>query len=517
MTTMNFQPNLTTRQICIYGVIASVLFSLTVLLQQDLINKDGVLYVAVAGMIQNGQFSSAITLYPWPFFSLLIAGVDAVTGIGLDPSAYMLITLFDALLLVAFVLIVKELGGDTRVQIAAIVVIFSLVYMNESRADVMRDHGYWSCYLFSLLLFLKFYKSPGLWLALGWSATILLGALFRIEGFVVWAALPLVLLLRKDTSLAEMNKYLFQLYLLHIIIGIALASYLWITKDGYLLATRLGDFKLLFGELLDGLGVDMERRISVLKAGVLDAQYSADFARSSVVGIILIILGSKVITTVSPPYVGLFFISSLRTKIKELDPRMIRVIAWAGMINLVIVLSILIPRFFLSARWVLPFAFTLLLFVPFMLVRVLDNFRANREGRRKRTTALYLIFGLFILYGFLDGLISTSPSRSYVKDAGIWIKHNLDLESKVYTNESRVDHYSGRYKSRHGYDKLRPNKWHKYDYIVISLKQDDVDRMNAINSKSSCLAEIKQFVGPRKAMIKIFRVNHDAGCDDEAK
>ncbi len=514
---MTFRPTLTTRQICIYGVVASILFSLTVLLQQDLLNKDGVLYVGVASLLQNGQFGDAIALYGWPFFSLLIAVVDMVTGVGLDSSAYILITLFDAVLLVAFILIVKELGGDARVQIAAIVVIFSLAYMNENRADVIRGHGYWSCYLFSLLLFLKFYKSPGLWLSLGWSVTILLGALFRIEGLVVWAALPLVLLFRSNTSAGDKLRYLFKAYLLHILIGIMLVSYLWITKDDSLLATRLGDFKLLFGGLLDGLGVDMDRRIYVLKAGVLDAQYSSDFARSSIVGIILIILGSKVITTVTPPYVGVFFISSLRTKIKELDPRMILVIAWAGMISLLVVLSILIPRFFLSSRWVLPFAFTLLIFVPFMLVQALDNWRANREGRRRRTTALYLIFGLFILYGFLDGLISTSPSKFYVKDAGIWIKQNLDRESKIYASESRVDHYSGRYKSRDGYDKLRPDQWHKYDYIVISLKRNDADRMNAIDSKSSCLSEIKQFTGPRKAMIRIFRVNHDNGCDDKTK
>jgi hypothetical protein len=514
---MTFRPTLTTRQICIYGVVASILFSLTVLLQQDLLNKDGVLYVGVASLFQNGQISDAFALYSWPFFSLLIAVVDMVTGVGLDSSAYILITLFDAVLLVAFILIVKELGGDARVQVAAIVVIFSLVYMNENRADVIRDHGYWSCYLLSLLLYLKFFKSPGLWLGLGWSATILLGALFRIEGFVVWAVLPLVMLLRSDTSAKAKMQYLFMSYLLHLLIGTVLASYLWITKDDFLLATRLGDFQLLFGNLVDGLGVDMERRISVLKTGVLDANYSAGFARSSIVGIILIILGSKVITTITPPYVGVFLIPSLRARLKGLDPRLILVLVWAGMISLLVVLLFLIPKFFLSARWVLPFALTLLLFMPFMLVQALDNWKVHKEVRRRRTIAIYLIFGLFILYGFLDGLISTSPSKSYVKESGIWIKQNLDKESKVYSNESRIDHYAGRYKRHSGYGKLRPSQWHKYDYLAVRLKRDDAVAMKAINSKAGCLIDIKQFTGPRKAMVKVFRVSHDDGCDNKEK
>lgn len=508
----------TTRQICIYGVVASILFSMTVLLQHDLLNGDGILYVRVAKLLQNGQFSDAIALYGWPFFSVLIAAVDLVTGVGLDASAYILVTLFDAALLVAFILIIKELGGDARVQIAAIVVVFSLAYMNENRADVIRDHGYWTCYLFSLLLFLKFYKSPGLWLGLWWSVTILLGALFRIEGFIVWAVLPLILLFRSNTSAVDKLRHLFKAYLLLILIGIFLVVYLWITKDASFLATRLGDYKLLFGiGTLDGLGVDMVRRISVLETEVLDANYSSEFARASIVGIILIILGSKVLTTITPPYVVTFFIPSLRARLKELDPRLIRVIAWAGIINLVVILSFLIPRFFLSARWVLPFSFTLLLFVPFMLVQVLDNWRKNRDGRQKRSTALYLIFTLFVLYGFLDGLITTSPSKTYVKDAAVWIKQNLDRESAVYTNDPRVDHYSGRYKGPSGDDKLRPNQWRKYDYIAIFLERDDMDGVNAIDSKANCLSEIKQFSGPRKAMIRIFRVNHDNDCDYDVK
>lgn len=517
MTMITFRSTLTTRQICIYGIAASIIFSLTVLFQQDLLNGDGVLYVGVASLFQNGQFSDAFALYGWPFFSLLIAAVDMVTGVGLDASAYTLITIFDAALLVAFILIVKELGGDTRVQIAAVVVLFSLAYMNENRADVIRDHGYWSCYLFSLLLFLKFYKSPGLWLSFGWSFTILLGALFRIEGLVIWAALPMVLLFSSNTSALDRLQNLFKAYLLHILIGITLASYLWITKDDSLLVTRLGDFKMLFMDLMDGLGLDMERRISVLKSGVLDAQYSSGFARPSIVGIILIILGSKIITTVTPPYVGIFFIPSLRAILKGLDPRLILVLVWAGIISLLVVLSILIPRFFLSARWVLPFALTMLLFMPFMLVQALDNWKARKGSRRKSLSAIYLVFALFILYGLLDGLISTSPSKSYVKEAGIWIKQNLDKESKVYANDSRIDHYAGRYKKRSGYGRIRPNQWHKYDYLAIRMKRDDAVITKAFNSKASCLIDVKEFTGSRKAMVKIVRVNHSDSCNDKTK
>lgn len=515
MIMITFRPTFTTRQICIYGLIASILFSLIVIFQQDLLNKDGVLYVGVADLLQNWRFKDAVALYPWPFFSLLIAAFDMVTGVGLDASAYILVTIFDAAMLVAFILIVKELGGDTRVQIAAVVVVFSLAYLNENRADVIRDHGYWCFYLTSLLLYIKFYKSPGLWLGLGWSAVMLLGALFRIEGLVVWLALPLIVLLRSDTSIRMKVRYLLMSYLLHILIGSLFVAYLLVSSDDLLLTTRLGDFKLLFGQLLDGLSVDMERRMSVLEKGVLDPRYSSDFAVPSIVGILLIILGSKIITTVTLPLISLFFVPSLRAKLKNLDARTVFVLVWAGAISMSVLSAILIPRFFLSARWVLPFAFSFLLFVPFMLVRAMGNWNASKGRRRKGITAMYLLLAVLIAYGFLDGLISTSASKYYVKESGIWIKQNLDKGKKVYANDSRIHHYAGLYKKRGGYGVIRPKRWVKYDYLAIKMKLDDQTINEEINSRAGCLTNIKQFTGPRKRVVRVFRVNHNVDCETE--
>ncbi len=149
---------LSTRNICLVGVIISVIFSIVVLHQHDLINKDGARYVQTAELLQNGLIGDAFKHYNWPFMPLLIAVIDNISGAGLENSAYIVNSLLDAAMLVAFILIVKELGGDVRAQIAAVVVILSLAYLNENRADVIRGHGYWSCYLFSLLLYLKFYR-----------------------------------------------------------------------------------------------------------------------------------------------------------------------------------------------------------------------------------------------------------------------------------------------------------------------------------------------------------------------
>jgi hypothetical protein len=443
---------------------------------------------------------------------MLIAAFDSVTGIGLDSSSYTLIILFDALSLVAFVLLIKELGGDSRVQLAAIVVLFSLAYMNENRADIIRDHGYWFCYLFSLVFYIKFYKSFQLKYVLLWSITILLGALFRIEGLVIWAMLPLIILIKSDLSVRGKIRYLSMSYLAHFIIGLALVSYLWVTHDNTILTTRLGDFQFFAGKFLDGIGGELEQRIAVLKTHVLNSKYSSDFAMHSIVGIIVIILISKIFTAVTLPYVGIFFMPSLWARLKTIDYRAVSVLVWSALISLLLVLSILIPRLYLSARWALPFAFSVLLFVPFLLVRALDIWNVNSGQRRKRTVFVYLFFGLFILFGFLDGLISTSDSKSHIKDAGDWVKQNLSSDSKIFFNDVRIHHYSGRFKGERVSRKIKPGLWGRYDYIVLLYESDETAVIHAIDNKSKCLSEIKQYESPRGDMVRIFKVVHRKGC-----
>ncbi|MCP4089306.1 MAG: hypothetical protein GY746_05895 [Gammaproteobacteria bacterium] len=498
-------------------MVVSVIFSLVVLYQSDLINKDGIQYVLTAELLQNGQVGDAFRLYNWPFMPLLMSAVDKLTGVGIENSAYILNTLFDAALIVAFVLIVKELGGNVRVQIIAALVIFSLAYFNENRADIIRGHGYWFCYLYSLLLYLRFYRSPGLWLGLGWSATLLLGALFRIEGFAVWVALPLVVLFRSETTMTKKIYHFLQSYLLHLLILIVALVYISSSHHDLFMATKLKQIVKAFEYLLDGIGLDMDNRIAALKSSVLDIDYSGDYAIPALVSIFLLILGDKVLTAMTIPYAGLYVFPSLRAVFQQLDSRLVKVLIWAATINILVISIFLSRKFFLSARWVIPAALTLLLFVPFMLDKALDDWRSCIGRKPKYMRVTYIVFGLFVVYGMLDGLISTSPSKIYVKDAGVWIKNNIDKDSSIYTNYNRVLYYSGRmekYRGSHSIRKMLKNisrrKLLRFDYLALQFRQSDAVIMERLNVVSNCLLEVKRFSGPRKSDVVIFKTRRDA-------
>ncbi len=508
MLTINLGSPITTRQICFFSVIISITFSIVVFQQHDLINKDGALYVQTAELLQNGLISDAFKHYNWPFMPLLIAVIDNISGAGLENSAYIVNSLLDAAMLVAFILIVKELGGDVRAQIAAVVVILSLAYLNENRADVIRGHGYWSCYLFSLLLYLKFYRSPGLWLGLGWSLAMLVGALFRVEGFVIWMALPLVMFLRSETPIVDKFIYLLQSYALQIFIAFLVSIYVLTVNNDFVLASKLSQITKMLEYLLNRVGEDMGGRVLALSADVLHSRYSDDYAIPALAAIFLLILGDKIITAITIPYAGLYLFPSLRNSLQKLDSGPVKVLTWAIIINLVILSVFLSRHFFLSTRWAIPAALTLLLFVPFMLIKALDSWVKLTGPWSSPVKITYIVFSLFIVYGVLDGLISTSPPKTYIKDAGIWIKNNIDKDGTLYTNNNRISYYSGRKIKRGRGKKAFRDSLLRFDYMAIQFDDDDVSMSAKMQKWSRCLIEINRFSGP-KAIVAVFQVRRD--------
>ncbi len=518
MSAASIRPSLSTRHICLYSVIASIVFSLAVLHQHDLINNDGILYVLTAELLQNWQISDAFKLFNWPFLPLLISLLDKLTDIGLENSAYTLIILFDAAFIVAFILIVKELGGDTRTQIIAVLVVFSLAYFNENRGDITRDHGYWACYLFSILQYLKFYRSSSMWQGLGWSITMLLGALFRIEGFVIWTLLPLVIFLRNETSVADKFFFFLRSYVLHILVFILVSIYITTSDINVLLSTKVNNIISTIGYLLDGIGTDMNNRLTALKTGVLH-NYSDDYAPSAIAAIFFLILTDKILTALTIPFAGLYCFASLRTIFHRLDIRLIKVLAWAAILNVLIISVYLSKYFFLSARWAIPTALTFLLFVPFMLGEAINNWRIFKGQRSRYMKITYMIFSLIIVYGLLDGLISTSRPKIHIKDAGTWIKHNIDKDSSLYANYEMVLYYSGRLQQfwKDGRNSLQlsnisDSKLLQFDYLAIKLDQTDTVTMDRLNNMADCFLEKKRLSSPRNPDIIIILARQTA-CD----
>ena len=57
----------------VISIIVSILLSVILLYQDNVINNDGVTYLVSAGYIKEGNWHQALQVYNWPFYPWLIA------------------------------------------------------------------------------------------------------------------------------------------------------------------------------------------------------------------------------------------------------------------------------------------------------------------------------------------------------------------------------------------------------------------------------------------------------------
>ena len=131
--------------------LASLVLSLVVYLQNDIINKDGVLYMNVARAYVDGGIGEAFVTFNWPFYGIAIGLMHQLTQLGYENSAYLLNALLISLACVAFVATYREVNRDgTRIWIAALLIL-ALPILNEYRDYVIRGFGYWAFLLIAVL------------------------------------------------------------------------------------------------------------------------------------------------------------------------------------------------------------------------------------------------------------------------------------------------------------------------------------------------------------------------------
>ncbi|MEE8262090.1 MAG: hypothetical protein V3R83_06450, partial [Gammaproteobacteria bacterium] len=176
----------------VLAVLVSIILSAWAVFLDDVINNDGILYLQIAELLDRGEWQAAFQLYKWPFYPFLISLVAKVPGLDYEYAAHLLNAALTALTVVCFISLVRELGGEKTTILAAAIVILLYPGANEYRSFIIKDTGYIAFYLLSLLYFFRSLRSPGWGQVVAWTSSILVAALFRIEGFVFVAMLPLL-------------------------------------------------------------------------------------------------------------------------------------------------------------------------------------------------------------------------------------------------------------------------------------------------------------------------------------
>jgi len=210
---MDMQPsNLDITRIRFFTAFASLLLSLQAVYFDDIINRDGIMYLQMSEAYLSGGLAAAKAIYDWPVFSILIAWLHQFTTLPLESCGFILNSFFFIVLTDALVLISSLLIKSRQQLTIAAALILCFVPINEYRDFILRDPGYWAFSSIALYHFMQFTKNPNYFSATLWQVFIVTAVLFRIEGSVLLLALPVYLFFTFPT-LSAVGYFLQSLYL----------------------------------------------------------------------------------------------------------------------------------------------------------------------------------------------------------------------------------------------------------------------------------------------------------------
>lgn len=489
--------NPTESQIRWVAALLSILFSALVITQDEIVNNDGAFYLFVSDLITQGEWQAAFRFYRWPFLPILISYTSQATGLIPEYAAYLLSTLFYVLLVVTFISFIRQLGGDCRTQLLAAIVILTLPYLNESRSEILRDHGYWFFYLLSLRFLFKQFQTPHLKWGLAWNAAILTSCLFRMEGFVMMVLLPFILLLKQETTLKQRFASFVQanwISLSLLVIGLILLPFAGDSLG------RLADFTSRLTQFWNAITVGLAQKAEVIRADVLPP-LSESFAMWSVVAILALITIVKTLTVMTSLHGVMLLLPRLYSAV--VLPKGFRAfVVWVVIINLQVLLIFLTPMFFLQARYTMPLVLTALLLLPFLLNQAWSLWQQKSE--HWLYSRLFPVAMVIILLMGADGLISVGGySKAYLRESSEWIVQNSPTDSKIVTSvKRRFCYYINRdlpFEQRYKCHQVAvPHAKMTFDYLTVFAKKGVLpDKWQAYIEETSLL-EVARFENTRQ-------------------
>lgn len=481
-------------------VIISCLASLLSILFDPVLSEDSILYLRAADQFLETGLNDAVAIYPWPWLSVMIALIHSATGISAELVAHLLSACFYMILSAAFVAIVKELGASLSVQILAALTILIFPSLNDYRDNILRDHGYWACYMLSLWALIKYSEIPSWGSALIWFVATAVSFFFRVEAILFAVIGPLALL-----GTNQLWKYRLimagKLYLL-ILFGALVAlgtSYLWtqdltnnlrLSSDYNQASTLVSQVQKNFNALSDKL-----------------SQYVGNkyFEKSATIFLILGFAGilmQGLLSTLTPIY-SAFAVLNVKRSIRpdwEAGKQIVKLFA---LTNLALLLCFVFYRFFLVDRYVIPLCLILLLWVPFTVHKL---WKASLRDNSRVTWQMGLLV-VVLGYQLLDSVMSTGVSKAYILDASEWAEQHIPKTETALSNHAHIA-YFGLNGSAHTNTGRRLNgEWEEIKipsttrFLVLNVKQKDGRLASVIEGLSEEFKSIKTFSNERRDQV----------------
>lgn len=424
------------------------------------VNRDGMLYVQTAHAFLEGGFTAARMVFNWPFLPIAMALLSNITGLSPETAGYLLNACFMAGVCALMVSCVAQ--KQPTLAWTASVVVLAIPGLNEYRNELLREFG---CWFFIMLSF---------WLATKWEArltwtkaliiqtVLLISALFRPETLALFPALvawqwfssPKPQRLRRCMMLGTLP-----------LLGsfVLLALYL----DGTFSASNrlASDLARISGERFDA-------KAELLANGLI--VYAHENTRTILFFGSLSLIPEQLFVKFGIFLIPLIFLFARREQgaVLKWHP----LFAWAITAHLLVLAIFVLDLQFLAGRYVGPI---LLFSVPFVTAGMYGLLQAFPNKH-------IAIIGLALLMA-LSNVISTSPGKTHLVDAGHWLKANIADPSTVYIDSHRTAYHAEWLKIQ---TMKRADRIHieeairngPYTTFVLEVSRNDVDAEQWISS-----------------------------------
>ncbi|HEV2613517.1 MAG TPA: hypothetical protein VGV92_02280 [Gammaproteobacteria bacterium] len=402
------------RSLIFFAVLINLLLSYLMLLYNQPINIDGILYLHAATAYLQQGFHGALNIYPWPFYSVLIAKISTLLNISLLNTGFILNSVFTSVLIIFFILTLKTFGNTPKTLLWGAAVILLCPELNHDRYNILRDIPYYGLFITSLWCYIRFLQTEKISYGVAWQVVLIFAALFRVEGIVFLVITPFItpIITKKLGDFLKLS---------------------WLSILLFLCAVICFRHALNFGRLPDIIAYmnvhqffgSFQEKIVGLKPylGIVGQDSAEIFLIGGLLGILIIAF----ITTFgifSSLLLGYGLYKKLLPENKSAQLGLLVYIS----INILILCVFMSHMLFMNWRYIFPLALVCLLLLPEILAKL---------------NKLWIGF-VYLIYIAISSFGQFGPSNAYLVDAGEWIANNTPAATTIYTPDVSVAFYAQR-------------------------------------------------------------------------
>lgn len=400
---------------------ASLLLSLIAVLNNQVLNRDGMFYVELADSVMSHGFW--LDRWGFVFLPALIALTSVLTSLPLEGSAHLLDALFLAGTCSLLVAIVRR--SMPEAAWAACLVVLAMPAFNEYRDQVLREYGFWFFSVLALWLAIPRDGAVISWrAALACQIAIICAALFRLEALIYFPAL-----LFWQAWEAPSGMRLSRMFKIGCLAaGGVIAAGLLFASGLVAVPPRLAYFldaanPVRTLQIIGEAGNKMSELVFKYKYSREEAGYILFFGLLSIIPVKFIQMSGLLVIPMGYAYAS----RSSRSMLIRLGP-----LGWFFIAHVLVVAAFVTHQFFLVGRYV---AMLNLFAVPAVAIGFMAL--ARRFPRwRPFMIALALIT-------MLANVISLSENKTQIIEAGGWLKAARIPVTNIYVDNPRVSYYAG--------------------------------------------------------------------------